>query len=337
MQHELDPSIWDVIPEALHRRRLNVEIMASKLAAHVERERSGVATDRRGKSRSGTASQEGGALWRKAAYTASSLAAVGVVALVAFMGSGLRSAHRLLSVRTYTTGAGQHATIALADGSRAQLGPVTTLAVTVDPTRNRVDARVSGEVLFTVTHRPHTSFQVSTENTVTRVLGTTFLVRRYPTDQATQVMVADGRVSLSGTHKNARRFTSILTTRMLGVVDDSGRVSVTPNIAVDDYTAWTAGRLVFRNTPLRNVVAEVGRAYDVNIRIADSTLAKQAVDWTLPLAQRSLTDVLESLSDVLDAHPVRTGRIITFVAGRSPVRRSLDVPSSSTQERQYGK
>ena len=54
-----------------------------------------------------------------------------------------------------------------------------------------------------------------------------------------RVVVTDGRVAVRGAGLDA-----ILTNRMLGIIDDSGRVSVTPNINIDDYSALTSGRLV---------------------------------------------------------------------------------------------
>jgi ferric-dicitrate binding protein FerR (iron transport regulator) len=114
-------------------------------------------------------------------------------------------------------------------------------------------------------------------------------------------------------------------------------VQVTPDIAVDDYTGWTRGQLVFRDTPARDVVTELGRAYGVEIHIADSARAVRPLSWTISLSERSLTDVLESLVDVLDAHPVRTGSIITFFPGRSASHRPMNPRSLSSSERTYGK
>jgi ferric-dicitrate binding protein FerR (iron transport regulator) len=105
----------------------------------------------------------------------------------------------------------------------------------------------------------------------------------------------------------------------------------------EDYTGWTTGHLVFRETPIRDAVVEIGRAYDVDIRIADSALATRTLSWTVPVTQRSLTGVLEFLTDVLDAHLVRSGRVITIVPGRSSVRKRVDPRHLLTSESQYGK
>jgi ferric-dicitrate binding protein FerR (iron transport regulator) len=284
-------------------------------------------------------------LQSKGKYVAAAAAAIVGFVMIARPVSDIRDAHDVPEQR-YATKPGQRATVALADGTRAHLGPATTLVVANARTQGGADVRVSGEVLFSVAHRSNTSFQVHTQNAVTRVLGTTFLVRRYPADRVTQVVVADGRVSLTSVRNSVGASvhdsvgdgaSRILTARMRGTVNDSGSVLVTPNIAVEDYTAWTTGRLVFRDALVRDVVAELGRAYDVEMRIADSALAAQHISWTIPLAQRSLRGIVESLVDILDARAVRAGRVITFVPGRSSSRRPAEPRSSSTTEHQYGK
>jgi transmembrane sensor len=232
--------------------------------------------------------------------------------------------------------------VTLGNGSQILLGSATTLLVTTQPSNAGIDVHVVGQALFRVTHSDNIPLRVHAGNAVARVLGTTFAVRRYHTDRVTRVVVTAGRVSLSSVHGSVGDSVligkpAVLTANTLGTVDDSGTVQVTSHIAVEDYTGWTTGRLVFHNTPARDAVIELGRAYNVDIRIADSSLAAQKLNWTILLAQQSLGDVLESLVDVLDAHPVRIGRTINLIPGRAATRRPVRPSSlSSPPERQYG-
>ncbi len=245
------------------------------------------------------------------------------------------------STQTYATSPGQHRVIVLANGSRAILGPATTLFVTTAPHARGIGVRVQGQALFTVSHQTRTPFQVHAGGAVAQVLGTTFFVRHYEADPVARVVVVDGRVSVRATHGDAGTPPAqVLTANTLGTVDDSGHVRVTSDVTAEEYTSWTRGTLVFRKTPARDVVAELSRAYGVEIRIADSSLATHPLSWTVVLPQRSLNDVLESLSDAFDAHPVRAGRIITLVSGRAPKKRSdprTPSPLSPSPESSYGK
>jgi ferric-dicitrate binding protein FerR (iron transport regulator) len=240
--------------------------------------------------------------------------------------------------RRYTTTVGQQATVTLPDGSRALLGPATTLAVIRQSSGEHVDVQVDGQALFTVHGSRDRLFRVRAGNAIARVLGTTFMVRRYRTDSVSRVVVADGRVSVSGIDRDqTSSMDRVLTAGTLGVINDSGQVRVTPRIAVEEYTGWATGQLVFRDTPMRDAVAELGRAYGVNLRVADSVLAAQPLNWSVKLSQRSLADVLESLSAALDIRVVRNGQTITLVPGRSSSRQPVRSYPPSTSERQYGR
>lgn len=249
--------------------------------------------------------------------------------------------------RVYATVSGQQATVTLHDGSRVTLGPSTTLRV--GQTDAQTAVTVQGQALFHVAHHSDRPFVVRTGRSFTRVLGTTFLVRQYTADHATRVVVVDGRVSVRGVrgnNGNNRIGTTtadpqaVLTANTSAEVNDSGQVIVTPNVVVDDYTGWTNGVLQFHNTPARDVITDLGRTYGVDIQLADSTLASHPLTWTVSVATQSLTDVLDGLATILDAHVVRDGTSITLKPGRTTVRKSTPrhMPSHLlTLEPQYGK
>jgi transmembrane sensor len=257
---------------------------------------------------------------------------------IAIWGTSEPAVSHHVPVHTYTTNGGQQATVTLADGSRALLGPATTLSVAMQPSDASLDVHVVGQALFTVIHHQRRSLRVHTDNAVVRVLGTTFMVRHYGTEPLTRVVVTEGRVSLSGVRADrATGSSQVLIASTLGTVNDSGQVEVVPHVAVDEYTGWATGKLVFRDTPARDAVIELGRAYGVDIRITDSTLAKRPLSWTVALSQRSLADVLEPLSAVLGAHPVRAGRLILLVPGRAASPRPVGPSPLLSSETQYGK
>jgi ferric-dicitrate binding protein FerR (iron transport regulator) len=169
------------------------------------------------------------------------------------------------------------------------------------------------------------------------VLGTAFLVERYRADRLTRVVVTEGRVSLQsrGPHAAADAH-AVLTAGTLGVVTDSGTVSIAPAIAMDRDTAWMSGTLVFRGTPASEVVAELGRIYDVEIHLSDSTLAAHPLTWSVPIAKQTLGQVLEALTTLLDSRAKQSGRIITIVPGTSASLRRSNPGLPNTPSRQYG-
>src|SRR5690606_6576448 len=64
----------------------------------------------------------------------------------------------------------------------------------------------------------------------------------------------------------------------LARVGPDGAVQIERGVDATEHLAFAEGRLVFREAPLGEVVEHLGRWYDIDVRLADSTLA------TLPLS-----------------------------------------------------
>jgi transmembrane sensor len=75
------------------------------------------------------------------------------------------------------------------------------------------------------------------------------------------------------------------------------------------------GRLAFDETPLAEVVAQLGRWYDAPFRIADPALASRTL--TASFTTEPLADVLAALAPVLD---VRFDRVADTVVVRAARR-----------------
>jgi len=264
------------------------------------------------------------------------IALVGVVLAGVVVQGRLRTPAATAATKSYATAGGQQAIVTLPNGTQAVLGPSTTLRLNAVQADGGTTVTLEGEAVFTVGHASRAPFVVRTKNASTRVLGTTFFVRRYAADAGTRVVVTEGRVSLhpalagSGTG-------AVLAASTLGVVDDSGNVRVTPNVPADDYLAWTTGNLVFHQTPVQEIVAELGRAYGANLRLTDSVLSQRAFTWSISVTRRTLADVLDVLTTALGAHVVQTGDVITIVPGSGVSRKSNSPRIPSTAEKQYGR
>ncbi len=221
----------------------------------------------------------------------------------------------LISYPQYVTGNGHHARIPLADGSVVILSNASTL--TVDPDFGRSERRVTmtGEAHFTVTASRDRPFIVEAGNTVTRVLGTTFTVRKYAEDSATRVVVTEGKVSIRAEQPLGTRALAseaILVAHAMGQVSDSGQIFVNPRVPIDGYTGWLTGQLVFRETPLKDAIRELERAYDVEIRVTDTLLLTRRITLSTSVAAKSIDDVLNLVSPVVEVRYVRAGRFITL-------------------------
>lgn len=273
-----------------------------------------------------------------AQFRAMSVLATLTVAILAFVSYEIvtRSPHRGASLtameQRYVTARGQRATVTLADGSRAMLAPATTLRVM--RTASQTVVTVSGKVLFTVAHSSSQPFLVHAGHSSTRVLGTTFLVRQYATDSVAQIVVVEGRVAVSG---SADAGQTVLSANTSATVNDSGQVLVTPHVSPDDDVAWTRGVLVFRNTPARDVLVELGRTYGIELQLRDSVRAAQRLTWSVDVASQSFSETLDVLTTLLDVHIVRTDNILRLEPGHVPSMPSARLRHPLSRESHYGK
>ncbi len=211
------------------------------------------------------------------------------------------------SWREVATSRGQRASIRLGERTQILLGVASKLRYKEPFLGGTRDIYLEGEAYFDVTHDPAKPFVVHAGNAVARDLGTTFVVRAYAGDSAVRVVVARGTVALRPASVASG---AVLEDHALGVVDASGGVRVTPNVRVDSYLAWTRGELAFSHAPLRAVLAELARWYDVVFWLADPALGERPV--TLTMRDDAIEHVLDGLALLVDARYERRGRVVTL-------------------------
>lgn len=183
------------------------------------------------------------------------------------------------AAETYATGKGERKRITLADGSTVDMNAETTLSV-----RYVRDARAveltDGEAIFDVRHDARRPFTVAAANREVRVLGTQFDVRHRQGDL--MVAVARGKVQVRPIAAQAQGRAFTLTPGQRLQVARSG---VEQLQAVDPLEAlsWRSGRLIYRDEPLANVVADLNRQYVEQIEISDPELGKMPITGVIVL------------------------------------------------------
>jgi transmembrane sensor len=250
--------------------------------------------------------------WRRLT-TSVVIAGLGLAAMVYAKGRFVDPAP-MSSRETYATGIGESISVTLRDGTRVRLAPRSQLTVASTFGRSERAVVLTGEAYFTVTAHTSTPFVVNTGIVSTRVLGTTFNVRRYLDETQAEVAVADGRVVVTGLGAPVT-----ITAGMIGVVSDStATVCKVPDLA--PALGWTTGNLVFNDAPVPAVLAAVSRWYGYEFRLSDSTLARQHVTAVFKIAEREAT--MAQLGRVLEVKLKFDGPIVTLLSQSSP-------PSSS--------
>ena len=75
---------------------------------------------------------------------------------------------------------------------------------------------------------------------------------------------------------------------------------------MESYVSWTRGVLRFDQTPLHDVVAQLGRWYDLDIRLADSALGARRL--TAEVRTETASEALRRIGLTLDVDVELHGR-----------------------------
>lgn len=213
---------------------------------------------------------------------------------------------------------GQRLGLRLADGTAVTLAPGSTLRIPSSYGAASRDVFLEGEGMFTVSPDAARPFAVHTARAVARDLGTEFVVRAYEEAIATDVvvsrgLVAVGRAPANGAAVGAGEFggarltaDSIVIGRGERVrIAEDGALALTRGVALDRYFAWTEGRLVFRDTPLREVVAQLARWHDVDISLGSAAIGDRLL--TASFTNESLAETLRVTAAALGVEAVKRG------------------------------
>ena len=178
---------------------------------------------------------------------------------------------------TISTDVGERRHVVLLDGTAVDLNTGSKIRVKMSEGLRKITL-VRGEVLLDVA-RDARPFEVHAGEGVLRDIGTTFNVH---SDEAkTNVAVLEGEVQVN------LETNSPIHLRGGQQVDYEGKghTAVSPARAAD-VTAWLNGRLIFRDTPLQEVIKQINRYHTRPIELADNTLGSLKVSGEFNSADR---------------------------------------------------
>ena len=204
--------------------------------------------------------------------------------------------------QTFATNVGQRDSVRLADGTRVLLAPESRLSVAIGYGNTVREVELTGEAYFDVRHDAARPFVVHAGGAAIRDLGTTFTVR-VGGDQGVRVAVTSGSVSLAPATASPND-AIVLRPGDAGTLAPDGRTLVERGGTTEPDTAWTNGRLVFREAPLSSVRSEMRRWYGIDL-VIDSAFAARHVSMTFD--GESADRVLQVIALSLGAEVQRQG------------------------------
>ena len=216
--------------------------------------------------------------------------------------------------RMLATGVGVRDSLTLSDGSLVRLGPLSSVTIGRGYGTESREVVVRGDAQFTVVHDERRPFTVRAGEAEIVDIGTVFSVRSDAAGGVT-VNVTEGSVSLRASSNPGTRGV-ILNAGDRGLLQPDGQAIARRGVVTDDDVAWMRGRLVFRESPMAEVVASVRRWYGIEMRVEPSFMNRHI---TATFEAEPADRVLEILRLVLGAEIERRGdTAIVSSRGRMP-------------------
>jgi transmembrane sensor len=198
--------------------------------------------------------------------------------------------------RSYSTGIGEQSTIQLLDGSTIELNARSRVKVRLTDRRRDV-ALIEGQALFRVAKDKQRPFVVRAGDAQVRAVGTEFDV--YKKQAETVVTVVEGRVETYSGADGANAPAIMLSAGEQLTVLPHTVTKPTPADTVA-ATAWLQKRLIFEETPLKEVAEEFNRYNRRPLAIDDVELQRLKISGVYSSTDpASLINFLRSQNSII--------------------------------------
>ena len=252
------------------------------------------------------------------------IAGVALAATVAVLGVFLTL---FFSAQVIETGRAERRSVTLADGSVLQIDPESRLRIRLEKHERNVSLE-RGRALFRVAQDRERPFSVRADATLVRAVGTQFGVEQGR--EGIVVTVAEGKVAVlprdvatltnmssgpppagrSGSGVPASSAEVLLSAGQQVIVPRRGPAAAVRAVDTDRELAWVAGRLVFDNESVADVIDEFNRYNVVQLHVASHELAQRAVSGVFDASEpESFIGFMQSVAPV---NVRRAGQDITI-------------------------
>lgn len=179
----------------------------------------------------------------------------------------------------------------LPDGTEVWLNTASSLKFpSIFKGRTR-SVKLNGEAYFKVHKDKSKSFVVEANGLEVTALGTAFNLCAYSDDNYYSTTLEEGKVQITNNQKKGINY----------ILNPGEQITFERNIQkysksiVDVYNviSWKDGKLIFNETPFREVVLRLGRWFNADIKLTDESIANYR--YTATFTNESLDQVMELL------------------------------------------
>lgn len=211
-------------------------------------------------------------------------------------------------MQTLETGKGERAQLTFSDGTVVTLNAASTLRYPKAFKGTQRKVELKGEAYFEVAPNKDRPFIVDAGMANVEVLGTKFNVRAW---DKIGVGVREGKVAVGSEDIASGNKKRVLLNKgeFASVVKGKG-LSEVQSVDVEKHMLWLTGGMHFDNAPFEEVVQQIERNFNVQIKITDKELRK--VPFTGTFQHAKMEEVLDVVSASMGIGYTRKDSVITF-------------------------
>lgn len=187
---------------------------------------------------------------------------------------------------------GQISEFTLSDGTRVWLNSGTRIKVPVSFSAKHRILSMEGEAFFQVAKDPLHPFFVNTKELSIKVMGTSFNVSAYASEEKSEITLIDGRVGIK--EINGERLAKLIPGQQLMYEKATG-AKVKREVDIIPYEAWRDGKMIFKDRTLEYISERLERWYNVEIDFNDQKVSHIKFTGTI-LKNKPLSQVLEVIT-----------------------------------------
>ncbi len=219
---------------------------------------------------------------------------------------------------------GKKSQLTLSDGTRVWLNAGSRMAFPAEFHGKRREVFIKGEAYFEVKSSTDIPFFVHSGEISVKVLGTRFNISAYPSDEAVQTVLLEGKVLLTDNTAGifSKRETILEPNQIASFEKGDRHFSVNPVEDAGAYIAWTSGWFSFSQEMLSDVLKKLERYYNVEFVCESEILSTGLISGKLDLKE-SLEQVMMVLGDVAGVeYRLHENRItLTKSVSKMPVKK----------------
>jgi transmembrane sensor len=186
-------------------------------------------------------------------------------------------------INSITTPKGGQYQLSLSDGSRVWLNAASSLRFPAVFSGNERVVELNGEGYFEVAKNTSMPFKVKINGKgEVEVLGTHFNISAYTDEPAMNTTLIEGKVKVTA---GASGINKIIHSGEQAELDKTGQVNIIKSVNTEQATAWKNGSFNFDNADLGEVMRQLARWYDVDVKF-ETAIPKRKFEGEI---QRDLT------------------------------------------------